>query len=305
MKKILLYLLLLPALAMAQPDTSLTRPNGSNGLPIASKSFTFFTGNYGGVTVPYYYSDGVYRALATRKDLNVQGFTVTSTPAIGQVITTGSVQQAFQQLYQQSQPPVVTFTGGTTFELTSAGTGTASLPYTYAKQTGSNDFVSLQFTSSAGGSSTIGATPGGGSGTYSASFPSNTSTTFTFRANTTDKFATASTTVSYSAKRYWGRSAGVTPTTTEILASAGGGNALSGSKAGSFVIIASGTNYPFFAYPSSLGTLTSIKDANGLEAISSYNTGTLSLTNASGYTQTYRYYVAQNATAGNTTMTTQ
>ena len=229
--------------------------------------------------------------------------TITSAPVAGD---TYNDLAGFLALYSRSQPPVVTFTPGTTtLELTSASTGTANLNYTYSKQTGTNDFTSLQFTSSAGSSSTIGGTAGGGSGTYSASFPTNTTTTFTFRANTTDKFATATATINYSARRYFGRASSTAPTTTEILASNGGGSALSGSKAGTFVITASGTNYPFFAYPSSLGTLTSIKDANGLEAITSYNTGTVSLTNGQGFTQTYRYYIAQNATAGNTTMVTQ
>lgn len=55
--------------------------------------------------------------------------------------------------------------------------------------------------------------------------------------------------------------------------------------------------HPFLAYPSSYGTLTSIKDGNGFECIGDFNTSTLNLTVKSG-TVSYRVYVLKSATTG-------
>jgi len=88
------------------------------------------------------------------------------------------------------------------------------------------------------------------------------------------------------------------------LASAGGSNTLSDSKAGTFTITASGSNRVFYAYPSNLGDLSSV-NIGGLESLSSFNKSVISFTNASGYTQNYNVYTSNNETGGNVTAVIQ
>ncbi len=98
------------------------------------------------------------------------------------------------------------------------------------------------------------------------------------------------------AKRYWGYASTNTPSDANILAVAGGGAELSGSRAkGSFSItISGGSPYIFYAYPASLGLLTSIS-VGGFESLGTFTRTTRSVTNAQGYTQNYNIYVSTNS----------
>jgi len=296
-RKLLLFLLL-PFACLGQVSNSTTAPAGT----LQTQNTARLDGNYPVLYFGQY--AGFYRfAYPITTATNNFPFTITrSTFTVGKVINT------FDDLkndISQANPPSVTLTpASTVLELTAASTGTSTLNYTYTRNTGTPIFTEIKIV---GNGQTLypGFSANGGSGSQSVTYPSNVTTTYTFTGTTGSLSASDVATISYSARRYFGRAAGTVPSQSEILAAAGGGSALSASRAGTFVITASGSNYPYFAYPSSLGTLTSIKDASGVEFITAYNTGTLSLTNALGYVQTYRYYVAQNATAGNTTMVTQ
>lgn len=299
MKYIFILILTLCSLAStAQVTNSATPPSGTT----QSQNTARMDGNYPLLYLGQYSS--LYRwAYPITTATNQFPFTITrSTFTVGKTIN--SFEDLVADISQATNPIVSISPASVTRELTSATTQSTTFTGTYSKQTGTPNFTSLVFTNSSGGGQTSGPNPAGGTETYNASYPTNTSITITFQAVAGSKSASASASIDYLPRRYWGRAASTVPTSAEYLAAAGGGSGLSNSKIGTFVITASGTNYPFFAYPSSLGTLTSIKDANGLEAITSYNTGTFSFTNGQGYTQNYRYYIAQNATAGNTTMVT-
>jgi hypothetical protein len=283
---------------MAQVQNSASPPTGTvqtqNTARLDGSGYVInYFGQYGGL---YRFGYPIFTAT------NQFPFTITRS-----TFTVGATINSFADLVAditQSTAPTASLTGGTTIRVSSASTTNVNLNYAYGKQTGTQNIASATI-----GGSTTGITQNanGASGTYVAAVPSTTisSMVYTLLVVTVDsKNATSSQTVTIQNDRFWFRSASAVPDATIIQAQAGGGSVLSGSRAGTFVITASGTNYPGFAYPSRLGTLTSIKDANGLEAITSYNTGTLSFTNVAGYTETYRYYIAQNATAGNTTMTT-
>ncbi len=293
MRKLLFYLALLIGVNASAQNTVTLEPGTSPVTP---------TWRYKAITPDslnhlWMLWNGKYNRVYTATEVNlklsalnptVTGFTVTSLPSIGQVIPTGTVDETFAALFQQSQPPTASLTGGTTYELASAGTRAVTLNYSYGKQTGTKNIqtVSPDWVNINGNESGITQSTNGASGSFTRIINNNTSFTFTLTVKTVDnKTATSSTTFSFSPRRYWGRASGAAPTEAEILAVSGGGSALSNSKTGTFVITGSGSNYPFFAYPSSLGTLTSIKDANGLEAFTSYNTGVISLTNASGFQQ--------------------
>lgn len=296
--RMLLLLLLLPFVSLGQVSNSSTPPAGA----VQTQNTARLDGNYPVLYFGQY--AGFYRfAYPITTATNQFPFTITRS-----AFTVGKVINTFDDLkndISQANAPSVTLTPASiVLERTAATTGTSTLNYTYTRNTGTPVFTEIKID---GNGQTLypGFSANGGNGSQSVTYPSNTTTTYTFTGTTGSLSSSATSTISYSSRRYWGRSAGAIPTQAEILAAAGGGSDLTQSKSKTSVITASGTNYPFFAYLSSLGTLTSIKDANNVEVLSGYNTGTLSLTNALGDVQIYRYYINQNATAGNTTMITQ
>jgi hypothetical protein len=96
-------------------------------------------------------------------------------------------------------------------------------------------------------------------------------------------------------KKYWGVSATFPPSSATIITATGGGSEFATSKAkGSFTITVTGTDlYVYYAYPSSLGALTSIT-ISGLESFGAFTQSTISVTNAAGYTQSYYVYTSNN-----------
>jgi hypothetical protein len=242
--------------------------------------------------------------FAKYKDLTVSGFTVTSLPAIGQAVSAGSVSDVLRQLFAQSQPPSATLSGGSVAELTSASTVTFNLNWSGSRQSATANLSSIVI---AGNSQTLPQTfanpsaPGTVSGTQSVTAPTNVSTVYTNTVTTADgKTATATSTQSYLPRRYWGRSAGANPDNTIILASAGGSSELSSSRAKSgFTVSSSGSNYVYYAYPSSEGALTSLT-IGGFESLPAFTQNTISITNASGYMQNYFVYVSNNTFSANT-----
>jgi len=300
MTKLFLYILCCwSVVASAQVTNSATPPPGTT----QSQNTARMDGNYP-VTYLGQYA-GLYRfGYPLTTATNQFPFTITRS-----TFTVGKVINSFTDLVEdisQAQNPIVSISPtSVTRRLTAATTQSTTFTGTYSKQTGTPNFTGLQFTNSSGGGQTSGANPAGGSDTYNASYPTNTSTTITFTATAGSKSASASATVNYVNERFWGRSAGLVPTDAEILAASGGGIELNNARNGTFVIVASGTNYPFLAYRSAAGALTSIKDANGLEGLTSYTPTSRTLNNVDGASVTLRVYTQQNATAGNTTMVTQ
>ena len=95
--------------------------------------------------------------------------------------------------------------------------------------------------------------------------------------------------------RYWGYASSATPSDVDLKNAVGGGTELSNSKAkSSFSISIPGvSSYLFFAYPASLGSLSSIS-VGGFESIGTFTLITRILVNASGYSQSYNIYVSNN-----------
>jgi hypothetical protein len=98
------------------------------------------------------------------------------------------------------------------------------------------------------------------------------------------------------AKRYWGYSSSTAPSDADIKAALGGSSELSSTKAKSAfdITINGGSNYIFYAYPSSLGALGSLT-VGGFGSLPSFTLVTRSFTNASGYSQSYNIYINTNA----------
>jgi hypothetical protein len=97
------------------------------------------------------------------------------------------------------------------------------------------------------------------------------------------------------AKRYWGYANSATPTDAEIIAALGGNSELSSSKAKTAfdIAISSGSHYVFFAYPASLGPLSSLS-VGGFGSLASFTQTTRTFTNGNGYAQSYYIYVNPN-----------
>ncbi len=229
---------------------------------------------------------------------------ITGSVATGQNPNTNDLVAWLNTVFYPTQSPIVGLTGGQQLELHSAGSFNATLNWTAGRQAATEtintivvDGVSKGFAQPGPGNSV--------SGTHDVSVTYNTNKTVSSTVTTSDgKTATASTAFTFLPKRYWGRTASTAATESDLLASAGGSNALSNNKAGTFSITASGSNRVFYAYPSNLGDLSNI-NIGGLESLSSFTKTVISFTNVSGYTQNYNVYTSNNETGGNVTAVIQ
>jgi hypothetical protein len=130
------------------------------------------------------------------------------------------------------------------------------------------------------------------SGTQSVSVARNVTNTFKNIVTTNDaKADTASTTFTFLPKRYFGWVATATPIDADLIA-AGGELTTNFTKTWTQAA-PGGSKYLVFAYPASFGVLPHI-DINGFPSVASFNLTTRSVTNASGYTQSYNIYVSVN-----------
>lgn len=246
------------------------------------------------------HNDTVY---ATAASTIINGFTVYTAPTIGQVIPTGTPEEVFKALFSQTQPPTATLSGGTVYELTTSNK-THNLSFSYGRQANTATISTAVINpGSLNVYSTQPAQPGTVSGTQSVTTTANTNTTYTLTVTTSEtpaKTTTATTTDTFLPGRYWGRSSISTPSNGVILAVAGGDKQLNGSKANSgFTVTASGSNYVFYAYPSSLGDLTSLT-VGGFASLPAFTKTVISLTNVEGFTQNYNVYTSNNTFSANT-----
>lgn len=220
---------------------------------------------------------------------------VTSIPVVGYNPGTNlTSSQWILAAFYQTQPPTASLSGGTVFEL-GISNQTHNLSYSYGRQFATTTIASAIINpGSLNVFSTQPAQPGTVSGTQSVTTSVNTNTTYTITVTTSDsKTATATTTDTWLPRAYWGRTSTNVPDNAIILAVAGGGNVLSNSRSQTFTVSASGSNYIYFAYPASEGALTSIT-VGGFQSIGAFTQNTVSLTNASGYIQSYYVYVSNN-----------
>jgi len=124
-------------------------------------------------------------------------------------------------------------------------------------------------------------TPDARSATALGPFTSDHSWTLT--ANDGKTTVTASATITFRQRRYWGVSASPTLTTADILAFSG---EFSTSKGKSVSYDCTGGRYPYFTYPASFGDPVGVT-VGGL-AFSDLVITTQSFTNASGYASNYK-----------------
>ena len=107
--------------------------------------------------------------------------------------------------------------------------------------------------------------------------------------------SSSSLTISPFANKYWGTSSSNSITDANLRA---GTNENSGKAKSSFTVPISGTQYIFYAYPASLGVLSSIS-IEGFGSLEAFTLTTRDVLNASGYTQSYNIYISNNSFASN------
>jgi len=102
----------------------------------------------------------------------------------------------------------------------------------------------------------------------------------------------SSLTISSYANKYFGTS--TSNSVDDATLKAGTNEVASGKAKSNFTIpISSGTKYIFYAYPASLGALSSIS-VEGFGSLDAFTLTTRNVTNASGYTQSYNIYLSNN-----------
>ena len=106
----------------------------------------------------------------------------------------------------------------------------------------------------------------------------------------------SSLTISPFAYKYWGSS---TSNSIDDATLRAGTNENSGKAKSSFnIAITGGTKYIFYAYPASLGALSSIS-IGGFESFDAFSVFTQDVTNASGHVQSYKIYISTNSFESN------
>lgn len=215
----------------------------------------------------------------------------------GKVFGEIDIKEAIRKILYQSDPPLMTLTGGAPQELMSSGanvTKTVSWSITRQDYTEEIDSVFIADTSI---SFSQPDKPGVYGSNRNVSIPRNTTTVVSGRVKTVDgQEAFASTTFTWVAPRFvlW-----VTDTTGISSGSLdatiiSGTKDLSNSKTKTYNTgVPSGTQYPVYVYIASAGELTSLK-MNGFESIGAWKTTTRTLTTGTGYTGSFRIYWGNN-----------
>ncbi len=130
-------------------------------------------------------------------------------------------------------------------------------------------------------------------------FPSvGSSQAFTLHGSGAAGTATSTITINFYNRRYWGIStvaSGYTEADVEVL----GSNDLANARAKTFTVNATAGNYIIYSYPTRLGTATFT--VGGFEG-GFQDPETVSVTNASGYTENYYVYRSTNSGLGSTSV---
>jgi hypothetical protein len=194
-----------------------------------------------------------------------------------------------------------TSTGGSSTQEIGTGTwkaaGAISFSASYTNGPATSAYVSHSGWSNLTLASTTGPTVSTEAITYPAS--PGLSKSFTLNASNGTTSPTSAISFSFVNRRYWGVStvtSGFTEANVEALAS----NELSNSRAKSFTVTPGASEYIVYAYPSRLSTATFT--VGGFEG-GFESPETVSITNASGYSENFYVYRSTNANLGSTTVT--
>lgn len=313
MKKLLLFLNILVSLScFSQPVTQRASPSLTTADGRLMVNLNFYLPRYldttaanlqkgvdtcGAIIFTYPGNKIWKRSCNPKKWENITNGLLNISDSITQYLTPYQASQTYVAI--QTQLPTASLSGGSNMELHSAGIFNSTLNWGAGRaaanstQNATNPLASIvvnginqTFTQPSAGSST--------SGTQAISLFYNTNRTVFNVVTTTDgKTATATTEYNFFPKYYIGYSTTSTPSDADLIA---GINtifpATTRVTSGTLASPAS-SSYIFFAVPASFGTPVVTINAAGV----TYNNTTRSVTNASGYTQSYIVSVSPFATA--------
>jgi hypothetical protein len=242
--------------------------------------------------------------------ITITGGTILRVPQPGDVVPSGTPDQVWSAMYRPVLPPTASLTGGGNYQR-SASSVTHNLSIAYGRQATTNTILTSGGVVFNPGSinkfTTQPAQPGTVSGiTQSVTTVANTNTTYSLTVTATGGLSAGSTTSdNWFPNVYYGRSSNTSATTsTEVLAQAGGGNQLRNGHNGTWTVTASGSNYPYIACATDQGHITVFTLTNGTPITTLFVETTVSITNASGYTENYYVYTMNTPQSGNLTFVT-
>lgn len=213
--------------------------------------------------------------------------------------TTTTVSTLNQLLYP-SQPPTATLTGGGNFELMASG---VQMPFVLNWSAGRQAATAgLQSIVVAGTNETFTqpAPSASISGTQAVSVSRNVNTSFTNTVTTTDgKTDVASVSYNFFAKRYWGFWSTASPSDATVQGLASEFVTTRTKAQINPAVAPTGQQYFVIAFPASLDpSNTSTIWVNGLDQTGTFTRTVKPFTNASGYVQSYIFFITTNPTAG-------
>jgi hypothetical protein len=213
---------------------------------------------------------------------------------------TTTTTQTLDKLLYPSQPPTATLSGGGTLELMASGTQLPfTLNWTAGRQAGT---LGIQSIVVAGVNQTFSqpAPSASVSGTQGVLVSRNVNASFSNVVTTTDgKTATASIAYTFLPKRYWGFWSTPTPSDASVQALTNEFTTTRTKAQINPAITPSGSLYFVIAFPASLDpTNISTIWINGLDQTGTFTRTVKPFTNASGYTQSYIFFITTNPTAG-------
>ncbi len=234
-------------------------------------------------------------ATADTQEGSIGGPTTTNNPeTIGfNPGTNISADSFIRKAYYGILPPTATIGGGTTLELRSGGTVSATLSWSAGRQSNTPPLSTIVVASQSQSFSQP--SPNGSvSGTQGVSVPANTTTSYsTVVTDNTGVQTVATTTFTYSGRKYYGwvtDTTGIGTGTQDAVIRALTNQPFATTKSLSVNTgTPTGTQFYVYVYPSSLGALTGFV-FNGTPSLEAMSVATRTFTNALGYSQTYKLY---------------
>lgn len=219
-------------------------------------------------------------------------FITTSVPQPGVNYGGETVQEFLDAVFKQSTAPQCNITVNTPVrEFQTAGNISVQLNWSVTRPVGCNEIVSIIVDGQV-------VTPNGGnqSGDLFVIVPANTNRTFTIQVSSTDKSASASASLSFLWKLYWGNFINQNPANVDILELSGAGVGAGNELATGFAKTYDGINgagfYLVFAFPDAWGIPEFF--VNGL-INTAYTKRVITFTNASGGQTAYQVWVSNTA----------
>ena len=181
-------------------------------------------------------------------------FVTTSIPQAGVNYGGETVQEFLNNVFKQSVAPQCNISiADNPREIQTSGSISISVNWSVSRPAGCNEIVGITVDGQV-----ITPTGGSQSGVINAIIPANTNRPFTIQVTSTDKSTTASTTLTWQWRRYWGRIDTQSPTNSDVLsltgAGIGSGNELAASRVKTYDGINGAGEYLVFAFPESFGT---------------------------------------------------